>query len=201
MHTRTTTALLEDLRDPANEAVWREFDGRYRGVLVAFAHRFGLQQEDAADAAQEALTQFVRSYRAGQYDRTRGRLSAWMIGIARHCILDQCRGRAARREERGLSALVEVPADDQLAALWEAQCRREILSQALQALRRESRLDPQTIQAFELLVLQHHTPAEVSAELGVHVNEVYVAKHRCLKRLRPIVSRLGQAYELEPEEG
>jgi peptide/nickel transport system substrate-binding protein len=52
MRTRTTTALLDELRDPANEAVWREFDARYRSVLIGFACRLGLEQTDAADAAE-----------------------------------------------------------------------------------------------------------------------------------------------------
>ena len=105
MLTRTTTALLDDLADPANEAVWHDFDARYRPVLVGFGRRLGLGAEDAADAAQDALARFVRSYREGRYDRGRGRLSSWIIGIARNCIVDQMRTRAARHEERGISAM------------------------------------------------------------------------------------------------
>lgn len=195
MRTRTTTALLDDLRDPANGAVWREFDARYRSVLIGFACRLGLKETDAADAAQEALVQFIKAYRGGKYERGRGRLSSWIIGIARHCILDQMHARAARREVRGLSALTDVPDQGRLETLWETECEREILCRGLRLLHEDTRIEGRTIHAFELMALTHLNPSEVAAELEMTPNDVYLAKHRCLKRLRPIVAELTAAYE------
>ena len=197
MDTRTTTTLLGELREPANEAVWQAFDARYRPVLVALARRLGLGEEDAADAAQEALVRFVRSYRAGKYDRGRGRLSSWIIGIARNCIIDQQRARAKRRKERGLSALTKLPDHNHLTKIWDAECDREILRRAFRSLRDETRIDTHTIRAFELLAVGQRAPSEVAAELDMTMNDVYLAKHRCLKRLRPIVTALKAAYETD----
>ena len=195
MRTRTTTALLEDLRDSSNEAVWQEFDTRYRPILIEFARRLGLGNEDAADAAQEALVRFVTSYRAGKYERGRGRLSSWIIGIARNCIIDQLRARSSRREVHGLSAIIDLPDQDRLTEIWEAECEREIFRRAIRSLHEHTRVDPHTIRAFELLAFQQRLPAEVAAELDMSMNDVYLAKHRCLKRLQPIVAELNAAYE------
>jgi RNA polymerase sigma factor (sigma-70 family) len=194
MDLETTTALLDDLRDPGNGEVWGLFDARYRPVLIAFGRRFGLTRDDAADAAQETLLRFVQSYRAGKYERARGRLSSWVIGIARNCIIDQIRSRAARREQDGASALAELPEQDQLARVWEDECQRHILQEALRRLRGETRIDAQTLRAFESLALRELEPAEVARQLDMSLNEVYLAKHRCLKRLRPIVTTLASAY-------
>ena len=98
MLTRTTTALLEALLDPADDEVWQDFDRRYRPILIAFAQRLGLPDEDAA---QDTLTRFVRSYREGKYDRDRGRLRSWIIGIARHCIYDIHQHRATNPKRGG----------------------------------------------------------------------------------------------------
>lgn len=197
MITRTTSTLLEGLHDPANQDVWQEFDARYRPVLVAFGRRLGLATEDAADAAQEALLRFVKSYRGGKYQRRRGRLSSWLIGIAQHCIADQLRRRAGQREQRGVSALADLPNRDRLAEIWQAECEQEILRQALRALHEETRTDEQTIRAFELLAIEHLPPADVAARLGMTLNDVYLAKHRCLKRLRALVTTLTAAYEAD----
>jgi len=197
MLTQTTTTLLDKLRDPENRTVWQEFDARYRPILHAFAHRLGLGDDDAADAAQEALAQFARAYRSGRYERGRGRLRSWIIGIARNCIIDALRARAARREQRGISALADVPGEDRLADIWDGECQREILRQGLNALREHTRLEPQTIRAFELLALGQRTSAEVAAECDMTMNDVYLAKHRCLTRLRPIVAALSAAYEAD----
>jgi RNA polymerase sigma-70 factor (ECF subfamily) len=195
MITRTTTSLLEDLDDPANQAVWEELDARLRPVLIGLACRMGLPPQDAADAAQETLTRFLRAYREGKYDRERGRLRSWIVGIARHCILDLQKQWYARREQRGVSALGEVPGESQLEAWWDTECEREILRQAVSELRDRTNTDPQTIRAFEMIAFDRRPPAEVAGELDMSMNDVYLAKHRCLKRLRSIVDRISELYE------
>ena len=103
MFTLTTTQLLEGLADPANQAVWQVFDARYRPVLLAFARRLDLSAEDAADVAQEALTRFMTALREGRFDRDRGRLRSWMVGIARHIRgHDQCPTGGPRKGAGGV---------------------------------------------------------------------------------------------------
>lgn len=196
MLTRTTTAMLEDLRDASNQAVWDELDGRFRPVLVGFARRLGLAAEDAADAAQETLTEFVRSYREGDYDRSRGSLHSWLLGIARNCIRRQHAAARQQQGQRGASALDAMPAEDTWATLWQAECERGILSDALQQLREQSRFDERTIRAFERVAFDEQPPSSVAEELGLTLNEVYLAKHRCLKKLRACVEAMRTAYEL-----
>ncbi len=195
MLTRTTTALLDGLLDPADEETWRTFDHRYRPILVGFARRLGLPPEDAADAAQDTLAQFVGSYRAGKYDRDRGRLRSWIIGIARHCIYDIHQHRATD-PKRGMSAISELPGESALNAMWDEQCEQEILRRGITELRQQTRTEQATIRAFEMLAFDGRKPAEVARELSISLNDVYLAKHRCLKRLREILTHLEQLYEV-----
>lgn len=193
----TTTALLRDLSDPANHEVWQEFDGRYRPILHALGRRLGLNDADAADAAQDALTTFVRSYRAGKYDRSRGRLSSWLIGITRHCILDVMSTRQRQQCERGMSAVESLPDEHRMTLIWDEQCRREILQRAMRRLHTDTKMNPKTIRTFELLTFHDHTPQQVASELGVSESDVYVAKHRCLTSMRSIIAELRAAYEVD----
>ncbi len=195
---KTTTALLEGLLESHNDELWAEFDLRYRPVLLGLARRFGLTLADAEDVAQEALVRFVRHYRAGKYDRQRGRLRSWLVGIARNCILDALRARTARRERRGQSAIVELPGSDELEQLWDEQCRQAIVRRALRELREQTRSDPRTVEAFERVVFGQQKPAEVAEQLGMSLDSVYAAKSRCTKHLRTIVAQLNEAYELTP---
>jgi len=197
MLTTTTTALLRDLVDPANDAVWREFDARYRPVIFAFARRLGAGTEDAADLAQETLAKFVQEYRAGKYDRSRGRLRSWIIGIAKYRLADLNRARARRRQWRGDSALADLPDHDDLTEVWEAECRRSILGRAMTELRENTNLEARTIRAFEQAAFEERAHAEVAADLGMTVKDVVNAKHRCLKRLREIRKELQEAYDID----
>lgn len=195
MFTRTTTQILESLRDPANGGLWRQFDERYRPVLMGFARRQGLSDDDAADVAQTALTQFAADYREGRYDRERGRLSSWIIGIARNRVADLKRQRVRQRIDRGESALLNVSDDEAIKKDWEEARQRVILERAMLVLRSDTRLDERTIRAFDLCALRNVPPQEAAAECGMTVSEVYVAKNRAIKKLREIVSQMTQEFD------
>ena len=193
--TRTTTMLLEGLHDEANAEAWEEFDRRFRPILMGFAMKLGLREADAADAAQETLARFVSEYRQGHYDRTRGRLRSWLIGLAKSRIADLRRRQARRRESRGESAIIDLPNDEELTQLWDAEQQRSMLRRALDALRETTRTSEKTIQAFELLVV-NGTPVEaVAMQLHMTAQDVYLAKSRVAQRLRQILNDLANAYE------
>lgn len=194
MLTRTTTQLLDSLKDPSNDGLWRVFDERYRPVLLAFARRQGLDENDAQEAAQATLAQFAADYQAGRYDRSRGRLSSWIIGIARNRIVDAGRARQLRRRQRGESGFVELSDDDAQTA-WQEEQRKVILRRAMQVLRERTRMDERTLHAFELCAVRGVPPERAAEDVGMSVPEVYVAKNRAIKRLREFVDELTQEYD------
>ena len=187
VHTRTTTALLDDLADPSNDAAWSELDGRFRPIVFGLARRLGLAEPDAADATQEALTRFVRSYRDGRYDRSRGRLQAWMIGIARHAIAQHRIRIASSREHAGGSVVHALPDESETESAWNDVVREELLRRAMLRLRTMTNTDARTIEAFELLCLRQLDVPSIASRLGMTRNDVYLAKHRCLSRLRELM--------------
>ncbi|HEY3242951.1 MAG TPA: RNA polymerase sigma factor [Phycisphaerae bacterium] len=192
--TITTTALLDGLHDQGNRAVWSEFDRRYRPILVAFLRRMGLDENDAGDVAQDTLTCFVQDYRRHKYDRQQGRLRSWLIGIARCRLADLRRTTKRRRELRGESAMVGLPAEADAESVWEAEERRYVFEQAISELRSTSRFNERTIGAFERVVLRSEPVETVSAELGLTPQEIYNAKNRVVERLRDIVKRYEHGY-------
>ncbi len=80
--------------------------------------------------------------------------------------------------------------------MWDEECEHEILRQGISELRQQTRTEEGTIRAFEMLAFDGRTPADVSEALNISVNDVYLAKHRCLKRLREILSHLKHLYEV-----
>ena len=197
LYLTTSTALLEGLSDPRNREVWEQFDRRYRPVISAFVMRLGVGANDAADVAQETLATFLADYQAGKYDRTRGRLHSWIIGIARHRAYDFFRTRKRHQHELGQSALEGMPREDALERIFDEECRQVVLAEALGRLRTQTRLGDDTIRAFTRHVIDRYPPETVATELGITVDAVYMAKHRCLSKLRTLVAELEQAYELD----
>jgi RNA polymerase sigma-70 factor (ECF subfamily) len=186
----TTTLLLTRLHDVADEEAWRLFDRRFRTVLVATAGRLGLNPSDAEDVAQETMLQALRDYRAGRYNRSRGRLSSWIIGIARHRISD-----AKRREARGRSVPDRMPACDEstVTEAFEYELERVIFNQAWETVRDHSQIAPNTLLAFELTSLRGVPASESARQCNLTVEQVYVARTRVAKRLREVVEDLDRA--------
>lgn len=195
--TRTSTAMLEGLHDSRNDRVWSAFARRYGPILVGFARRLGLNETDAADVAQETLVRFVEEYRAGKYDRTRGRLRSWLLSIARTRAAAVFRQRSVRGEREGLTSLVDLSDEHTLTQIWQTERRQVILRAALSELRTATKTNEKTIEAFELLVHGGCPPGVVAEQLGMSIEDVYRAKSRVSQKLREIISRLEAEYDGE----
>lgn len=193
MLSRTTTRLLDDLRNPSNAGAWELFDARYRPILVAFGRRLGFGPEEAEELAQRTLAEFVKSYGNGRYIRAEGRLSSWLIGIARHAA---CAMR--RQRSPGLDPAFDLPDENELTRVWERERELTILSQALDRLRTSTRTDDHTMRAFELFALRGVPAAEVASQCGISVDAVYTIKNRLTARLRELVSEFTAEFDEGP---
>ena len=188
----TTTTILEGLRDDDNGA-WRRFVERFRRPVVSFIRGAGLSSADAEDVAQETLIAFADAYRNGQYNRTQGRLSRWLFGIAYRQILRE-RQRGARQGAKmapqvgGTSFWASVPDEESAAESWEREWEQALLGECLEQAQRE--FQSETFRAFELAVRDNRPASEAARELNVSVKSIYNAKHRVLKRIRELREEL-----------
>ena len=163
--------------------------------LIGFARRLGLPEADAVDVAQETTVQFIKEYREGKYDRERGRLRSWLLGIARYRVAGAYRKRATSRVSRGESAIVDLPRDQEIEEAWDTERRMIILRAALDKLRNTTKIAEKTIRAFEMVALQQQPTAQAAAELDMSENDVYLAKSRVASKLREIVAALETVYD------
>lgn len=198
MQASTSTTLLAGLAEEDNPAAWRRFEAGYKSMLLSYARRVGLTDADAQDIVAETLATFVEAFRAGKYDRSRGRLKSWLGGIAANKIR-KLRDRNRTSPLMGESLPPGDPAHfnqcapDELDALFEREWQQERLFQAMQILRRE--LDPTVYQTFDLYAIKGWPVEKVTSFLGVTRNIVYITKNRTIIRLREIVKELVATEE------
>ncbi len=195
--TVTSTELLAGLRDAHNKSAWRQLCARYEPILLACAGRAGLQQADAHDVVQETLLTFVERFRAGDYDRERGRLRAWLRGIAANKIHEVRRQRPRQEvqaaDQTGSTQLLQrVPDEAELADDFEAEWERSVLAECLRLVREQ--VDVLTFESFRLYALEDRPVEEVAARLGITREAVYVHKSRVLKRLRGWRQHIGDDW-------
>lgn len=185
----TRSTLLARLRDRSDQDAWRTFDALYRSMLVGYARARGLDQADAEDVAQQCaaavLEQIADYAHAGSF-------KVWLRAIAEHKIADRHRGR--RREVQiGTGAWSERAVDEpDPGAIWERHWSIAHLRFCADAVR--ERVAETTYAAFVGYALEERPVDAVAEELRMTANQVYVAKHRVLEKIREMMLELtGEA--------
>jgi RNA polymerase sigma-70 factor (ECF subfamily) len=196
-HTRSS--LIRRVRDPADQASWREFQELYHPVLLAYLKKQGLKDQDAHDVVQDIFLALVRALPTFELDRSRGRFRTWLWQVAWHALADWARRqrRQSKAEDEWCQHLAAScpPADREPDDEWVAAYHQRVLETVLARVRDESR--PATWNCFERHVLRSRPAAEVAAELGVSATAVYTNASRILARVRD----LCQEHEEELGDG
>ncbi len=164
---------------------------RYSGLVFTLALRIVGDRNLAEEVMQDV---FLRCWHgAEQYDQARGRVAAWLIGIARNRAIDVLRSRqhqARLHEEETLTSADNQDAVTQQDAS-EAVLLRQIVREALTALPAVQR------QAIELAYYGGMTQAEIAQELGTPLGTVKTRMRDGLERLRHALRSL---FESEPAD-
>jgi RNA polymerase sigma-70 factor (ECF subfamily) len=176
MHT-TNASLLERLRQPSAAEAWERFVRLYTPLLLFWARKLGLQDQDAADLVQDVLVVMVRKLPEFQYQPGRT-FRGWMRTVLMNKWRDRPHRAPAAPLDSGVQPLAPVDSDD----LEEREYRLYVLGRALRLMVNE--FEPVTWQACWNTIVLGRPAADVASDLGTTVNAVYLAKSRVLGRLR-----------------
>ena len=184
MH-ETRKSLL--MRAQTGEAgAWRDLTDLYRPLILGWLNRQGVPGSDLEDLSQDVLVTVVRHLPTFEHSGHRGAFRSWLRTIVCSRTTDYWRASALKAPAGGggaATALAQIADPDSgLNRQWDDEHDRYVLRCLLDLVDEE--FEPATLQAFRRLALDGATGAEVSAELGMTVSAVYVAKSRVLKRIR-----------------
>lgn len=186
----TSPSLLASLAGSDREKAWVEFVRIYSPHVLRWCRRYGLQESDAADVAQDVLLRFFNSAADFEYD-PRKTFRGYLRRIVTSAVSDWGDRRRADRLATGDSAaqdqLFSQPAREDLLARLEAAYDTELLSLAMREV--EQRVQPHTWQAFRMLALENRSGAEVAAALGIELNTAYVARTKVQRMIREVIDR------------
>jgi RNA polymerase sigma factor (sigma-70 family) len=91
----TQLTLIARLQNPNDEHAWKRFELCYRGLVIRFAMRQGLQVTDAEDVAQAVFAGLLRSMPGFRLDPEKGRFRNYLFRVVRNEI-SRVRTRDAR---------------------------------------------------------------------------------------------------------
>lgn len=200
--TAARRSLLHRLRAQAPDGTWRRlFDSHWR-VIYSVARRFGLSEAISQEIVQRTLLSAIRHLSKTESAKSPTPFKVWLRQMTRWRILEACRQRPAEpafeswssEQDARLAAWPSLAAFslERLEELWEAEWQKNIIATALERIR--PRVHPKDFQLFDLLVLRQWPIAKITAGLGVHRGQIYLAKHRVTVVLRKEIRVIEAGY-------
>jgi RNA polymerase sigma-70 factor (ECF subfamily) len=190
----THPSLLSRVRDPANARAWREFENRYRELLVRFCRRRGLQHADSEDVAQIVLFNLSKSLPGFSYDPARGRFRDYLYRCARNAVSQW--GSRPKGRERALASdtgndiaapVSGSPGDD---AAWEQEWVAHHFRLAMDTIRQT--FDAKSVEIFEHNLAGAGVTALAAAH-GISEQAVHKVRQRIRARMEELIA--GQVRE------
>ncbi len=184
MTDQTRSTFLAELKDRSNERAWRTFDQLYRPMLVNYALCRGLRPEDADDVTQQCVQIVVEQIGAFEHF---GSFKSWLHTIVERRICDLFRRRPELQAGTTFWAGQRDARPDPIES-WDRQWWVAHVRHCVAAIRHD--IAESTYAAFVAFALEERPAAAVAQQLGLTVNQVYVAKHRVLERIRGLLLEL-----------
>lgn len=145
-------------------------------AAMALARRVLRSHEEAEDVVQESFLELWR--RAGQYERSRGGVRAWLLTITRTRAIDRLRTRASAQRTASEAAVQPEPAPPPFPLELASQRQeRERIAAALSQLPAEQRT------ALELVYFEGLTQSEVATRTEAPVGTVKTRLRLALEKL------------------
>jgi RNA polymerase sigma factor (sigma-70 family) len=183
----TRASLLSRVRNLDDHEAWREFDERYRELILRYCRRRGLQQSDAEDVRQMVMLNLAKQLRTFKYQPERGRFRGYMGQTVANAISRYF--RRPRPENHGLDSNVTADlATDEGAELdreWEEEWMLYHYRLAMQRVRQTS--ENKSVEVFEHL-LGGETPDQVAERFQMTRDAVHKVKQRMRDRLKELVA-------------
>ena len=203
----TSTTLLKDIAQDAQQVRWNEFVARYRPMMEAFMReRFpSLEADDIIQETLAALCKAIPSYRYAPDEK--GHFHNYLTGILRNKALRQLRKEQRQSEiaelvgsrvprDRDGRAVAPRPPSDIMAAAADQSYREALFELALRQFLADNSIADRTKRIFERTAINGESPEAVAAAFKMTRHAVDQAKSRAMARLREIVKGLEDVAEL-----
>ncbi len=181
-HESISTTILERARQGDGLAFSRIVD-LYGGLVYHWCRQSGLSPEDTQDVGQQVFVSVLRCLKNFRRNKPRDSFRGWIRVITRSRIADHFRGNQGEPTDyvsKRPYELAQLVDDDTLGGIHEDKII--LFEQAVRLMQTE--FSDQDCEAFWGVVIDGIPAKDVSQNLEMSVNSVYIAKSRILRRLR-----------------
>ena len=198
----THKTLLERIRT-GDDVSWQEFYDRYSPAVLNICSNSGFSESEGLDILQNVMLKIFRHDLVMRFDAERARFRTYFNRIVRSSIGDFSKKKTRTEREITGEEIPETPVPGEIEAVIQEEWKNQMLKEALDRLRNQ--VKPETFLAFQLTAIQGKSTKAAAEFIQMDVNMVYVARSRCLARLRKIIEEINRedpdlALNWKPDE-
>lgn len=183
---QTQPSLLVRVRNPGDQAAWREFDAKYRPLILGYCRARGLQASDSEDVRQIVMINLMKALPNFEYQPGRGRFRHYLGRAVRHAIAHFF----SRPNRAGVAldsrVLAAVAADDAEGAddVWEQEWVRHHFRIAMETVR--ATFEPRSVAVFDRMLAGAEAEA-LAREYDTTPAAIHKIKQRIRDRLKELI--------------
>ena len=180
--------LMDEVRRGDGRAIAALYD-RYSNLVFSLGLRMLGDRESTEELVQEV---FLRAWRqAASYQPSLGRLSSWLLGIARNLAVDELRRRGARPQQTAGDPEEQL---GQIASTNTENPEEEVANNSRRAeiQRALDMLPPPQRRVMELAYYSGLTQVEIAEQLGDPLGTVKTRMRLATQKLRELLREIDQ---------
>lgn len=184
----------QSLKSWADDKEWNSFFKQYYPYLKNLAINHNLSAQDVDDVVQEVFVSMAKQFQNQSFDSGKGAFHAWVTKFAKWRIIDIIRKNRTRTNliTTGDDILMESQPDtsQNIEKKFEIEHQKVIIKKALKNLRGNKKTKEYSI--FHAFFIQNMSQEDIIKKYHTNSNNIYLAKHRILKRLKEEVQKLSE---------
>jgi len=192
LHTRHT--LLQKICDQHDDKAWEDFVYYYEKYIYLICRRTNLDHHEAQELVQQVMIKLWKKLPEFKVNKNK-RFRSWLCTVTRNTIMDYFRGKQRRdtRLEKAYDndawAYYREDSLPEFEALTEREWENYLVNMALQNLK--GKVSEKMYNVF-LELQKGKLHKQISEEMEMQLNSVYVYQKRMTAKLKEEVKRLSQ---------
>jgi RNA polymerase sigma factor (sigma-70 family) len=184
----------QSLKSWGDDKEWNLFFNQYRPYLLKLAINYKLPSQDVEDVVQEVFISMAKQFQNQSFSSDKGAFHAWVTKFAKWRIVDSIRKTARKNKviTSGDDILMESQPDisQNLDKKFEIEHQKVIIKKALKNLKGSKKTKEYNI--FYDFFIENMSKEDIIEKYRTNSNNIYLAKHRILKRLKEEVAKLSE---------
>jgi RNA polymerase sigma-70 factor (ECF subfamily) len=192
--------LIKSVKDPADTESWRKFHDFYAPLLRRYLKRLGLEENASNDVFQDVFLRLLQNLPTFELDKQKGRFRSYLWKLTYSALVDQARRVKVRvqAEQQWVKRFHDASESESRKVQEELNeiNRQQILKRVLPRVR--SATAPTAWACFEERMMKDRSGADISAELAISTDAVYVYASRVMKAVRKQCATVADELGDEP---